>query len=84
MTSTHLTRYSSDEPTEVLYQDVARNDVEGRVGNTRELMTGWVEEAKRRRPCLLILDGLDVMLRQENEVKELSYSIVPGVLILCS
>jgi hypothetical protein len=29
---------------------------------------GWLEDAKRKRPALLILDGLDSLLAPEHEV----------------
>jgi peroxin-1 len=53
---------------EVVYEDVARMDAEGKLGEIKEKMTGWFETASRRTPCVLVLDGLDVLLGPENEV----------------
>lgn len=47
---------------------MARVDVEGRVGKTREEITRWRTEAEKRAPCVLLLDGLDLLLVSENEV----------------
>ncbi|KAK4686120.1 peroxin-1, partial [Tremellales sp. Uapishka_1] len=53
---------------EVMYEDVARVDPEAKVSSIKAIMDSWIEEATRRKPCLLILDGLDTLLRAENEV----------------
>ena len=53
---------------DVCYQDVGRIELDARVSHTKEKMTAWVEEATRRRPCLLILDALDTLLSPEHEV----------------
>ncbi len=52
----------------MIYEDVGRIDIDSRMSATKEKMTGWLEEATRRRPSLLILDGLDSLLRPEHEV----------------
>ena len=43
-------------------------DNEGRIGTIKEKMSFWVEEAGKKSPCLLILDGIDTLLPPENEV----------------
>ncbi|ORY27869.1 P-loop containing nucleoside triphosphate hydrolase protein [Naematelia encephala] len=53
---------------DILYEDVTRLDPDARISTTKEQMTSWLEEASRRRPCLLILDGLDSLLLVENEL----------------
>ncbi|CAD6586363.1 MAG: Peroxisome biosynthesis protein pex1 [Tremellales sp. Tagirdzhanova-0007] len=53
---------------DVCYQDVGRIELDARVSHTKEKMTAWVEEATRRRPCLLILDALDTLLSPEHEL----------------
>jgi hypothetical protein len=54
-----------------IYEDVARVDAEGKLGDIKQCMLEWMERAKRRSPCLLILDGLDFLLGPENEVRVL-------------
>jgi peroxin-1 len=49
--------------------DVARVELEGRVHKTKETVSAWLEEAKEKAPCLLILDGLDSLLMPEQEVR---------------
>lgn len=53
---------------ETVYIDVARLDGEARLKDTKEKMDAWITDATQRRPCLLILDGLDTLLSAENEV----------------
>lgn len=60
---------SADGFSDVLYHDVGRIDADARLSGTKERMTGWVEEATRRRPCVLILDGMDSLLSPEHEVR---------------
>ena len=51
-----------------MYEDMSRVDVDARISITKEKMSAWKEEATRRRPCVLILDGLDSLLAPEREV----------------
>ena len=48
--------------------DVARLDGDERITKVKESMADWIEDAKRRAPTLLILDGIDTLLPPENEV----------------
>jgi hypothetical protein len=48
--------------------DVGRVDPEGRISATKTQMSEWLEDASRRQPSLLVLDGLDSLLVPENEV----------------
>ncbi len=61
-------RFFTIEP---LYFDVGRIDSEGRISALKDQMNGWLEEATRRIPTLLILDNLDTLLSPENEVRDL-------------
>lgn len=65
---------------DVFYQDVGRMDSDSRLSATKEKMTDLAEEAKRRQPCLLILDGLDSLIRPEHEVHS-SFSVEGDLLI---
>ena len=62
-------------PSEMLYVDVARVELEGRVNKTKETMSAWLEEAKGKAPCLLVLDGLDMLLMPEQEVSPASTAL---------
>lgn len=42
-------------------------DPDSRVKQTKEEMSKWIEDAERRRPCIIILDNLDLLLSPENE-----------------
>lgn len=53
---------------EMIYEDVARLDDQTRLKDIKARMTGWLDKAKKRTPCLLILDKLDVLLSPESEV----------------
>jgi len=57
---------------EPIYFDVARIDSEGRLKETKDKIAGWLEDAKRRRPVILVLDGLDSLLGPEHEVSQLA------------
>lgn len=35
-------------------------------------MSAWVEDAEKKSPCLIVLDGLDTLLPPENEVSRSS------------
>jgi peroxin-1 len=43
-------------------------DPDARVKQVKEEMSKWIEEASARRPCVLILDNLELLLGPENEV----------------
>jgi hypothetical protein len=53
---------------EAIYIDVARLDAERRVDKVKEETNSWLEQAKGKVPCLLVLDGLDSLVGPENEV----------------
>lgn len=53
---------------EEIYIDVARLDAERRVDKVKEEINSWLEQAKGKTPCLLVLDGLDSLIGPENEV----------------
>ena len=60
--------YCAEHSAEIIYEDVTKLDAEDRSRDVRKKMSEWVEDAKKRRPCLLIIDGLDSVLHPESEV----------------
>lgn len=46
-------------------------DSEGRLGEIKATLEGWLNDARERKPALLVLDGLDHLLGPENEVSPL-------------
>lgn len=44
-----------------------------RLAALKERMKGWFDEARSRRPCVLVLDDLDVMLGPESEVSSIKF-----------
>ncbi|KAI9631847.1 putative peroxisome biosynthesis protein PAS1 [Dioszegia hungarica] len=80
---------------EEIYIDVARLDAERRVDKVKEEINSWLEQAKGKTPCLLVLDGLDSLIGPENELSSSSdpqilaehfcrliKDIPPGILVL--
>ena len=59
---------SADDCVEVLYEDVGRVNAEGRLPDLKATVQRWIDDAKDRRPAILVLDGLDTLLCPENEV----------------
>ncbi|WWC62371.1 uncharacterized protein I303_104967 [Kwoniella dejecticola CBS 10117] len=57
---------------EPIYEDVAKLDPESRLTSLKESMTGWAEIAEKRRPCCLVLDGLDTLIGVETELNSSS------------
>jgi SpoVK/Ycf46/Vps4 family AAA+-type ATPase len=55
----------------MIYEDVARIDSEGRLKETKAKIEELLENAQRRKPAVLILDGLDSLLGPEHEVSQL-------------
>lgn len=53
---------------ETLHVQVNRLPRDTRLSGLKERMEGWLADAKLRRPCLLVLDDLDIMLGPESEV----------------
>lgn len=83
--ATHCLRHKLISAEE-LYIDVARVDAEGRVEKMKEEMSHWLEEAVKKAPCLLVLDGLDTLLAPENEVCQLmahGRSVPPADILSC-
>lgn len=62
---------------ELVYDDVGRLDPDARVNTIKETMTKWIEDGRRKSPCILVLDNLDLILGPENE---LSASSNPAIL----
>lgn len=62
---------------ELVYDDVGRLDPDARVNSIKETMTKWIDDARRKSPCVLVLDNLDLILGPENE---LSASSNPAIL----
>ncbi|WVR06200.1 hypothetical protein IAU60_003230 [Kwoniella sp. DSM 27419] len=84
---------------EPIYQDVSKIDSETRLTSIKEMMSSWIEDAKQRRPCTLILDGLDNLLVAETELNASSnpailadyfcrlfsaISLPPGILVIAT
>ena len=61
----------TDGDAEIVYEDVGRVNAEGRLSDLKATLQGWIDNAKARRPAVLILDGLDTLLCPENEVSPL-------------
>jgi hypothetical protein len=57
--------------------DVARLDSDGRLKETKDKITKWLEDAKRKRPAVLVLDELDSLLRPEHEVSQTQLPPLP-------
>ncbi|WWC70586.1 uncharacterized protein I206_104537 [Kwoniella pini CBS 10737] len=57
---------------EPVYEDVAKLDPESRLSIIKETISDWVSNAERRRPCCLILDGLDNLIGVETELNSSS------------
>jgi SpoVK/Ycf46/Vps4 family AAA+-type ATPase len=55
----------------MIYEDVARIDSEGRLKETKSKIEELLATAQRRKPAVLILDGLDSLLGPEHEVSQL-------------
>jgi SpoVK/Ycf46/Vps4 family AAA+-type ATPase len=55
----------------MIYEDVARIDSEGRLKETKSKIEELLENAQRKNPAVLILDGLDSLLGPEHEVSQL-------------
>ncbi|KAK8858426.1 hypothetical protein IAR55_002653 [Kwoniella newhampshirensis] len=62
---------------ETLYDDVGKIDPESRLTTIKETMDGWLERARSRCPCVLVLDGLDNLISPETE---LASSANPAIL----
>ena len=54
---------------EVAYHDIARLDDEIRLKDLKLKLEEWVETARQRKPCVLVLDNLDSLISPENEVR---------------
>ncbi|WVW84469.1 hypothetical protein I302_106503 [Kwoniella bestiolae CBS 10118] len=57
---------------EPVYVDVAKLDPESRLTTLKETMTSWIEDTEQRRPCCLVLDGLDNLIGIETELNSSS------------
>ncbi|KJE00988.1 peroxin-1 [Cryptococcus gattii NT-10] len=62
---------------ETIYEDVGKLDPESRIATIKETMDKWIEHAKAKAPCCLILDNLDNLL---SPVTELKTSSNPSIL----
>jgi peroxin-1 len=58
-----------------MYDDVGRIETEGRITTIKDKMTSWTEKAGKKSPCVIILDGLDMLLPPENEVGRLALDV---------
>ncbi|EIW73576.1 hypothetical protein TREMEDRAFT_67430 [Tremella mesenterica DSM 1558] len=61
---------------ETHYVDVRSIQADGRLSAIKDQMRSWVEEAKKRRPCLLVLDNLDSLLTPETELNSSNTPII--------
>lgn len=59
----------------MIYEDVSRIDGEGRLKETKAKIEELIANAQRRKPAVLILDGLDSLLGPEHEVSQLSGTV---------
>ncbi|WWC88849.1 uncharacterized protein L201_003764 [Kwoniella dendrophila CBS 6074] len=57
---------------ETMYVDVGKLDPESRVTTLKETMTKWIGNTEGKRPCCLILDGLDTLIGIETEMNSSS------------
>ncbi|OCF73124.1 peroxin-1 [Kwoniella mangroviensis CBS 8886] len=57
---------------EPIYADVAKLDPESRLTTLKKTMSSWIENTETRRPCCLILDGLDNLIGVETELNSSS------------
>ncbi|WWC95916.1 hypothetical protein V866_002783 [Kwoniella sp. B9012] len=57
---------------EPIYVDVAKLDPESRLTTLKETMFSWIGNTEKRRPCCLILDGLDNLIGIETELNSSS------------
>ncbi|WVQ65961.1 uncharacterized protein L199_004139 [Kwoniella botswanensis] len=57
---------------EPIYVDVAKLDPESRLTTLKETMFSWIGNTEKRRPCCLILDGLDNLIGMETELNSSS------------
>jgi hypothetical protein len=55
----------------MIYEDVARIDSEGRLKETKSKIEELLENAQRKKPAVLVLDGMDSLLGPEHEVSQL-------------
>lgn len=68
---------------ETIYEDVGKLDPESRIATIKQNMDKWIEDAKMKAPCCLILDDLDNLLSPETEVsvdRRLPISSIPSEL----
>jgi peroxin-1 len=71
-----------------MHVQVNRLPRDARLGSLKERFRDWLDEAKLRRPCVLLLDDLDTMLGPESEVgaglnadlRQLAQSIQPEII----
>ncbi|RXK38546.1 hypothetical protein M231_04178 [Tremella mesenterica] len=61
---------------ETHYIDVRSIQADGRLSAIKDQMRSWVEEAKKKRPCLLVLDNLDSLLTPETELNSSNTPII--------
>lgn len=65
---------------------MARLDSEGRVEKIKEAMSEWVDQAREKAPCLLVLDGLDPLIAPQNEVSSsalyIALEIADGLVVI--
>ncbi|WVQ96774.1 hypothetical protein IAU59_003881 [Kwoniella sp. CBS 9459] len=82
---------------ETIVEDAAKIEPEERLASIKATMSGWMQRAYQKRPCCLILDGLDALLSPETELNSSSNPAIladhfcrlvdqtvlsPGVLVL--
>lgn len=54
---------------ETMFEDVSRIETEGRIGAVKDRISGLLEQAASKQPCLLILDNLHMLLGPDDEVR---------------
>lgn len=62
-----MSRMCVDNP-EIIYEDAGRVSPEGRLPVVKETIQGWLDDARIRKPAVLVMDDLDTLLGPENEV----------------
>lgn len=59
--------------------DVGKLDPESRIATIKQNMDKWIDDAKAKAPCCLILDDLDNLLSPETEVSVSQHFLISSL-----